>query len=136
MAQDCSRSVLMKTLLLLGLLLLGPQTFEVPEGAILIQPPPVYAEWYQEVVECVGVERSYDALEFWVVPAAFGRGFTIYGDVEYAGYYDDRTSPWKRIYLVSYGRDDPRLVKHEMTHHLLAPIFGHPEPPFSLCEIQ
>jgi len=122
--------------LFLLLLSLFQVSWEIPKGAILFEPPPVYAEWHAEVMECLAIQNapSYHELEFWKVPAIPGEGFIFRGVGILAGYYDTRPEPFARIFLVSYGTDDEKLVKHEMMHHGLEPYVGHSYPPFGLCE--
>ena len=100
-----------------------------PPTARQIKPPAIYQEWFTELVACVGTEKTFEALTFYVVP---GVSWRIPADgSEVVGYHDHG-----KIYMAETYSRTSWLVKHEMTHYLLLPHAGHPAPPFEDCEFR
>ena len=123
-------------LLLISLLGVSQEAYQVPEGAYRIETAPeAYRAWHEEAQKCsvalgVGAVRPFEEIDWWAVPGPY---FALYGADGFAGFYDSRPE-MRRIYVLERWMHDKSLIKHESLHHALDPQDGHPEPPFAYCE--
>ncbi|MBL8987014.1 MAG: hypothetical protein JNJ80_12140 [Gemmatimonadetes bacterium] len=91
-----------------------------PEGAIPIEPPPRYRDWWAATEVCSGRRGDFARIEWAIVP---GRGFACPTGTCVGRWEGDR------IYLAEAFRDHELVVRHEILHALLDRP-GHPDPPF------
>jgi hypothetical protein len=89
-----------------------------------INPPPMYREWFGQMSACVGIEKPFEEVTWWLVPNA-PQGFFFLDMGLFAGYFD-----MGKIYMLEQLYMDPVLVRHELGHYLLEPHHGHPSPPY------
>ena len=92
----------------------------LPGDAIRFTPPPVYAQWWALTEECSGINRSLDAVQFYLIPNASTIPDNTYGEV--AAYWSPASN---RIVLADFYEMQGQLVRHEMLHALLR-ASGHP----------
>lgn len=101
--------------------------YQVPVSGREVDAPQVYAEWWVEVQEDAGIERSLDRVRFFSVPRPWYNqryGRTVHG----------LWVPDGRIYIVDYLLRAEGLVKHEMLHELLRGDSAHAHPLFAVYD--
>lgn len=89
----------------------------VPSGAELFNPPPVYADLWQQVEACSGTTGDWHRITWFAVA-------TEQFDTP-EGWAMGRWQPAHTIYLSDAGQRTYRTIKHEMLHDLLQ-TGGHP----------
>jgi hypothetical protein len=101
----------------LGLPFIGcRQTFEpeLPTGAVSFEPPTEYANWWEEVQVCSGLNGNFAAVHWYQVPDVtdffFGNSKPLQGRW---------TSASNTITLAGRLTGDSMLVRHEELHALL-----------------
>jgi hypothetical protein len=112
-------------LLLVALALLGASCHAIvdpplPAGAVPLAPRSQYRMWWELASQCAGLSRSFDAVQWYVVPGA-GSIQTSEGDLDGAYYRVEN-----RIVLAERAIDTGRVVRHEMLHALLRAADAHP----------
>lgn len=93
----------------------------VPSHVEPIQPPAVYADWWQDVATRVGVDRPMPSR--WRV--VLGGPWEYAGRTTYGAWESNGT-----IYLAEGWEMDEGLVRHEMLHHALGGDVRHDHPLF------
>jgi len=110
----------------------GPEYF----NRVLIEPvPEQFAEDYEAMLECVGDEvledRDYAYISWFKADSIAFQGEYITG-----GMWEARrmtiTLGWQ--WLREDGSWDPRIVRHEILHHLLTPKYTHNQGVFKVCD--
>lgn len=96
--------------------------FDVPAG-LLIDPPPEYRIWWDQVERCVGTRRDFYEVEWFA-----GEPTTDTGDELTGAWTAPRFIVLRPFYLTS----EP-AVKHEMLHHLTRGEMPHSHPAFRTC---
>jgi len=100
-----------------------PTAPEWPAGAILFDPPPVYAQWWKAVEECSGRGGRFERVQWYVV-----EGSSFNGNQVGLWWRDGH-----RIAVADWHIETQRVVQHEMLHDLIgAPGHG---PPFADCDV-
>lgn len=93
----------------------------LPFGAVPLPVPPVFREWYQRTQECSGLQGSFWALRWFVIP-----GVSSFRTGE-----GPAVGLWKKgrgsgtIVLAGNFADRELVVRHEMLHSLIGRS-GHP----------
>lgn len=82
-----------------------------PDGAIPLEVPSVYRQWWAELEQCAQRSADFDRLRFWKVK---GEVFPCPG-----GPCAGRWQSPHHVYLADKWVDNAALVKHEMLHDLL-----------------
>ena len=114
---------------LCGLALLGTlaacETFcppaALPAGAVRLAPPAQYLTWWEATEVCSGRSRSFERLEWYVVPGV--RTFSTSAGARVGEW--SHSSAGVRIVLADDYADNELVVRHEMLHALLDRE-GHP----------
>ena len=101
-------------------LITGPQ---LPEGAVRMDPLPVYAEWWRMTEQCAALGGDFDRVAWYVVPGTTSISANGIRDVQGIWLYGDRI-----VFAASAIRDG-QLVRHEILHALLQGK-GHPRADF------
>jgi hypothetical protein len=92
----------------------------LPTDAIRFTPPASYAKWWESTEACSGITRSFEAVQFYVVPNASTIHDAKYGEV--AAYWSAASN---RIVIADFYESQGQVVRHEMLHALLR-TGGHP----------
>ena len=103
----------------------------LPEGAIPMTAPPVYAEWFARTEACADLSGRFESIEWYVVPdvATFE---TEMGNK--VGLWE-QTGGVTRITIAGAYTEHEMVVRHEMLHELLARE-GHPQEYFvTRCQL-
>ena len=89
-------------------------TDPLPRGALPLDPPAIYATWWEEVEGCAGKTADFAAVSWYYVPGE--GGFS-------AGSKPDVVGVWRpagnSITLAQYVVDNGLVVRHEMLHAIL-----------------
>jgi hypothetical protein len=101
-------------------LITGPQ---LPEGAVRMDPLPVYEEWWRMTEQCSALGGDFSRVAWYVVPGASRISVKGIRDVQGIWLYGDR------IVFAGNSIRDGQLVRHEMLHALLQGK-GHPRADF------
>jgi hypothetical protein len=93
-----------------------------PDGAVLIQPPAEFVDWWARTEQCSGRVKPMARVEFYSVP---GHSFDCPSG-KCVGHWEDN----HRIYIAEDWLGHEMVVRHEMLHELIGHT-GHPNPPFA-----
>ena len=94
-----------------------------PEGAVAVDPPAVFQQWWQDTESCAGRRGDFSRIQWYVVA---GPSFAC-PDGRCLGWWSDR----HRVYLAGDWRDDELVVRHEMLHDIIGDG-DHPASSFAL----
>ncbi|UCG87355.1 MAG: hypothetical protein JSW71_02080 [Gemmatimonadota bacterium] len=111
-------------LLLAALLGACEAPFDV-EAAERFDPLPSYSQWWVELEECVGLERDFDRIRWYV-----GESIVVEDQPAYGLWVAPDMIIMKRFYITS-----ETAVKHEMLHHLSHGSLPHDHPTFARCTV-
>lgn len=79
-------------------------------GAAPLDPPAWYAEVHAELVACAGTSEPFEGVRWFLADRIEATGMPVV-----AGLW----LPGDTIYLAQPWDEDPRVVRHELLHHLL-----------------
>lgn len=98
----------------------------LPRGAVPMEAPALYEQWWEATESCAGVGGSFGRVEWFVVP----------GVSSFETEAGEKVGLWvktgeRRQIVISEGYlEHEMVVRHEMLHDLLSRE-GHPEPYFA-----
>jgi hypothetical protein len=110
---------------LTGLLLACGDPTGVPGGAIRIEPPGVYRDYWQHVEECSGLVAPFEAVRWYVV-------FEVKAGSDIIG---QRTGDHEIILRSDLWLEED-VVSHEILHELIGGDGGHRRPEWRVCGLQ
>lgn len=102
----------------------------LPDGAVEMDPPPVYATWWQETEACAGVTGQWRVYWF-EVPGA--RSFEDWRGKSWVALSLRFEDGRREIIIAGAFTEAEVVVKHEILHQLLY-TSGHP-PIFEECRL-
>lgn len=88
----------------------------LPAHAQQFTPEPVFREWWQQMEDCSGMQASFDAVRWYVVPGE--EAFYVQGvDYPVVGYWDKYDN---KIVLLQYlPNERAPVIRHESLHAIL-----------------
>ena len=98
---------------------------DIPVGAIPMEPPAHFSEWWVRTEQCSGLTGSLDAIHWYVMPNVSSFQTDIGEKVGLWVKTGSRTA----IILAETYADHELVVRHEMLHQLLQRA-GHPQEYF------
>ena len=98
----------------------------LPEGAVPMEAPAAYAEWWQATESCADLGGSFGRVEWFLVPGVSSFPTEVGEKVGLWVKHGER----RQIIIAEGYLEHEMVVRHEMLHDLLSRE-GHPEPYFA-----